>query len=183
MLILTANPQPKPRAGPPLFVSSAFAVFGEKGGGEKGREETKGRHAALKHPWIFLGLPTKPEVLLNLDTTTSWREKREPVHRHSANYRCCFVLDVRTRRSGVSGSASRSTPVLGRLPLQMRPSLVMACLQMSQLLAFLNGFSLKVCVWTPSSSSGCVKKREEDRWWINVRNTADIQTCVCGGGV
>lgn len=47
-------------------------------------------------------------------------------------------------------------------PLQMRPSLVMACLHISQLLAFLNGFSLKVCVWTPSSSSGWARKRKEE---------------------
>ncbi|TNN70280.1 hypothetical protein EYF80_019494 [Liparis tanakae] len=44
----------------------------------------------------------------------------------------------------------------------MKPSLVMACLHMSQLLAFLNGFILKVCVWTPSSSSGCGRKRKEE---------------------
>lgn len=48
-------------------------------------------------------------------------------------------------------------------PLQMRPSLVIACLHISQLLAFLNGFSLKVCVWTPSRSSGCGKERKEER--------------------
>lgn len=56
-----------------------------------------------------------------------------------------------------------STQHLRYSPLQMRPSLVMACLHISQLLAFLNGFSLKVCVWTPSSSSGWGRKRKEDR--------------------
>lgn len=55
-------------------------------------------------------------------------------------------------------------------PLQMSPSLVMACLHMSQLLAFLKGFSLKVCVWTPSSSSGCrqtVRQRESDFYSVH----------------